>query len=287
METLTYAQALRQATGRLRAAGVPSPEWDARILAAHLIHTGHMEIPLQATVIPGFKAAYEPLVARREKREPLQHILGVAWFGDLELVVGPGVFIPRPETEVLADWAVRLLRGRERAASAAPAPRVVDLCTGSGALAAYVANQVATAQVWAVELSDTASTYARQNLAPHGVALVQGDATSSRTLGELDGTVDLVLTNPPYVPQTLDLEPEVYADPPEAVFGGQDGMSVIHKLIPRIATLLKPGGMVGLEHDDVTSPAVQEAMAANGNFTDIEVLYDFNRIPRFVVARRK
>ena len=105
----TYQEALRDAAERLRAAGVPSPEWDARLLAAHLIHTGHMDIPLHQEPMPGFDVAFDALVTRREAREPLQHILGMAWFGPLELEVGPGVFIPRPETEVLAEWAVRKL----------------------------------------------------------------------------------------------------------------------------------------------------------------------------------
>lgn len=299
----TYRKALRDATERLRAAGVPSPEWDARLLAAHLIHRGHMDIPLDEQPIPGFDVAYGALVGRREAREPLQHILGVAWFGPLELEVGPGVFIPRPETEVLADWGVKSLKRSNSSGSKelnsygtkefnSQSPRVVDLCAGSGALALYVAHYVPQAEVWAVELADASLAYTRRNAATavHGgagtVHVVQGDVTEADLLPELHGTVDLVLTNPPYVPETPDLEPEVYQDPHEAVFGGVDGMETINAMIPTIAALLRPGGRVGIEHDDDTSQQVQEALRAHGGFSHIEVLKDLTGTARFVTAQR-
>ena len=279
----TYQEALRDAAGRLRAAGVPSPEWDARVLAAHLIHCGHMGIPMGQEPIPGFDVAYGALVGRRQAREPLQHILGHAWFGPLELEVGPGVFIPRPETEVLADWGVRVLTN-----SNAEDSRVVDLCTGTGALALYIAHYLPRAQVWGVELSDAALAYAQRNAARYApeLQLVQGDVTDPQVLSELDGTVDLVLTNPPYVPETPDLEPEVYQDPHEAVFGGVDGMDTITSMIPTIARLLRPGGQVGLEHDDETSHQVQEAFRAHGGFEQVDILRDLTGTARFVTAVR-
>lgn len=303
MTFYTYREALRDATERLRAAGVPSPEWDARLLAAHLIHCGHMDIPLDEQPIPGFDVAYGALVGRREAREPLQHILGVAWFGPLELEVGPGVFIPRPETEVLADWGVKSLKRSNSSGSKelnsygtkefnSQSPRVVDLCAGSGALALYVAHYVPQAEVWAVELADASLAYTRRNAATavHGgagtVHVVQGDVTEADLLPELHGSVDLVLTNPPYVPETPDLEPEVYQDPHEAVFGGVDGMETITAMIPTIAALLRPGGRVGIEHDDDTSQQVQEALRAHGGFSRIEVLKDLTGTARFVTAQR-
>ena len=275
----TYGQALRSAAERLRASGVPSPEWDARLMAAYLTHTGHMDIPLHEEPMPGFDVAYEALVARREHREPLQHVLGVAWFGSLELEVGPGVFIPRPETEVLAEWGVRQLRGID-------SPLVVDLCTGSGALAAYIAHEAPNARVYAVELSDAAFSYAQRNLADSGVTLIQGDVTDLEILAELNGSVDLLVTNPPYVPETDDLEPEVYADPHEAVFSGTDGMTLIRQMVPTVSRLLKPRGRVGIEHDDTTSSLVQAALHDAGGFTAIKPLTDLTGTPRFVTALR-
>lgn len=275
----TYGQALRSAAERLRASGVPSPEWDARLMAAYLTHTGHMDIPLHEEPMPGFDVAYEALVARRERREPLQHVLGVAWFGSLELEVGPGVFIPRPETEVLAEWGVRQLRGMD-------SPLVVDLCTGSGALAAYIAHEAPNARVYAVELSDAAFSYAQRNLADSGVTLIQGDVTDPEILAELNSSVDLLVTNPPYVPETDDLEPEVYADPHEAVFSGTDGMTLIRQMVPTVSRLLKPRGRVGIEHDDTTSSLVQAALHDAGGFTAIKPLTDLTGTPRFVTALR-
>ncbi|MDO5033181.1 HemK/PrmC family methyltransferase [Corynebacterium sp.] len=295
----SYGEALRIAAERLRAAGVASPEWDARIMAAHLIHTGHMDIPLAEAPMPGFEVAFGAMVARRQAREPLQHILGTAWFGPLELSVGPGVFIPRPETEVLADWAVRQLKD-------APTPRVVDLCTGSGALALYIAHYRPDAQVSAVEISPEAAAYTERNIAVcaaernnaaraaernnaacgDAVELVLGDATSPRLLTSVSGKVDLIVSNPPYVPRTEELSPEVYQDPDMAVFAGADGMEVIEAMVPTLARLLKPGGKVGIEHDDETSALVQDALRRSGDFQEIAVLRDLTGTARFVTATR-
>ena len=272
----TYGQALRLGVQRLRAAGVASSEWDARIMAAHLIHCGHMDIPLEEAAMPGFDVAYDALLCRREAREPLQYVLGTAWFGPLELKVGPGVFIPRPETEVMADWAVRSAHG----------PRLVDLCTGTGALALYLQHYLPQAQVRAVELADAAFDYTKANTRGTGVEAIQADATDADTLAEWNGTVDLIVTNPPYVPETPNLEPEVYHDPHTAVFAGADGMGVITDLIPTIARLLRPGGKVAIEHDDSTSEVVQAVMADYGGFEEITALPDLTGTPRFVTAVR-
>lgn len=280
--TEKLSHALVRATQMLADAGCASPRNDAQIIAAELLGVSTTELFLRgdAPAPEGFDA----LIARRAAREPLQHILGKAWFGPVELKVGPGVFIPRPETEVLADWATASV-----AALGAARPTVVDLCTGSGALAAYIAHEIPGAQIHAVELSESAAEFAESNFRHNGLAvnLVRGDVTDPAILQALNGEVDLVVTNPPYVPETCDLEPEVYQDPHMAVFSGEDGMELITAMMDTCGRLLKPGGLFGVEHDDTTSAKVIAVCEASGYFVDIEAMEDFTGRKRFVTARRK
>lgn len=271
---------LLDATSILADAGVPTPDVDARLLAAHVLGVSPMAVTF-AEVDETFEERFAGVVKRRAQREPLQHITGTAPFGPLDLAVGPGVFIPRPETEVLADWAVRTLAGT-------PAPAVVDMGTGSGALAIYVASHIPEARVYAVELSATAREYAARNAASHGVriTLVDASMTDPQLLRDLDGAVDLVVANPPYVPDTPDLEPEVYRDPPEAVFSGADGMDAIRGLVPVAQRLLRPGGWLGVEHDDVTSTSTCSVIEACGGFGPPTVLRDLAGRNRFVCASK-
>ncbi|WP_267208107.1 MULTISPECIES: peptide chain release factor N(5)-glutamine methyltransferase [Corynebacterium] len=271
---------LLDATSILADAGVPTPDVDARLLAAHVLGMSPMAVTF-AEVDETFAERFAGVVKRRAQREPLQHITGTAPFGPLDLAVGPGVFIPRPETEVLADWAVCTLAGT-------PAPTVVDMGTGSGALAIYVASHIPEARVYAVELSATAREYAARNAASHGVriTLVDASMTDPQLLRDLDGAVDLVVANPPYVPDTPDLEPEVYRDPPEAVFSGADGMDAIRGLVPVAQRLLRPGGWLGVEHDDVTSTSTCSVIEACGGFGPPTVLRDLAGRNRFVCASK-
>lgn len=275
MEGQALRAALIDAAQRLSAAGVASPEVDARLIAAHFHGVGQLDLHGRTDVPEGFWESVE----RRERREPLQHILGTAPFGPLDLAVGPGVFIPRPETEVLADWGVRQL-------ALMNAPRVVDLCTGSGALALYIAAACPAAEVAGVDKQAVALDYARRNAAGTGVDMLQGDVTDPDTLRQWHGTVDLVVTNPPYVPETLDLDPEVYADPPEAVFAGPSGMDIITDMVELIHRLLRPGAAVGIEHDDSTSDEVQAVLSQHGGFEEISVLRDLTGRARFVTASK-
>lgn len=267
-----------RASRTLGDAGVATPDVDARLLAASLLDVPPLH--LFFTDPPGdFPARYAAAVERRVRREPLQHITGGAPFGPLDLRVGPGVFVPRPETEVLAQWAVDTLAGVRD-------PVVVDLGTGSGALALYIAHARPDARVTAVELSESAREYARENAAAHGasIRIVAGDMTDPGLLGELSGSVDLVVANPPYVPEDPGLDPEVYFDPAEAVFSGADGMAAIRGLVPVAARLLAPGGALGIEHDDTTSGEVCAVVAAEGSFREPEVLCDLTGRARFVTA---
>ncbi|KQB86354.1 peptide chain release factor N(5)-glutamine methyltransferase [Corynebacterium lowii] len=271
---MTLREDIARAREILAGAGVESPEVDARELAAHLLGCSPLEVTLRAAETP---PGYWELVERRARREPLQYILGQAAFGPLSLAVGPGVFIPRPETEVLADWAVRGLRGVDK-------PLVIDLCTGSGALAAYIVHQRGDAQVVAVERSPEAAAWARRNLEPLGVELRLGDATDPALLADLAGKAHAVVSNPPYVPESEGLPAEIYHDPHEAVFAGADGMSVINRLVGPAAALLRPGGLLGIEHDDTTALAVAELVAGLPLMSPPEPLRDLSGRDRFVIA---
>ena len=266
------AQVLTRATAAL--AQVPSPRVDAELLAAHLLHGGSRSRLQHAALMgerltPDQVAEYEALVARRASREPLQHITGCAPFYRLELSVGPGVFVPRPETELLVEEALKVLSARAKSASgtasATGAPRVVDLCTGSGAIAAAVKSELPNAQVFAVELSEEAIPYARKNLEPLGVHLVQGDALTALT--EQAGRFDAVLSNPPYIPSAnVPADPEAALHDPEMALygGGADGMQMPSAIASRAYELLAPGGFFMMEHDDTQEGAVAELLARVG-----------------------
>lgn len=277
------AQVLVRATAAL--AQVPSPRVDAELLAAHLLHGGS-RAELQRALLMGERltpaqvAEYEALVARRARREPLQHITGRAPFHHLELSVGPGVFVPRPETELLVEEALGVLRLTEKT----NAPRVVDLCAGSGAIAAAIKSELPNAQVFAVELSEEAIPYARKNLEPLGVHLVQGDALTALT--ELAGTIDAVLSNPPYIPPAnVPADPEAALhDPDMALYGGgEDGMQMPTAIAARAYELLAPGGFFMMEHDDTQEEAVAELLARVG-FERCYPVRDLNNRPRHSVG---
>jgi release factor glutamine methyltransferase len=215
---------------------------------------------------------------------PLQHLLGTAAFGPVLLHVGPGVFIPRPETEVMLEWAA--------AQQLAPRSTIVDLCTGSGALAVALAHHRAAlgqeARIVAVDISDAALEYARRNAEGTGIEVVRADVTQPGLLPELDGRVDLVVANPPYVPDGAVLDPEVAQhDPRQAVFGGPDGLAVIAPMVRLAGRWLRSGGLIGIEHDDTTSPETLELFDRTGLFEDVRARQDLTGRPRFVTARRR
>ena len=285
------AQVLTRATAAL--AQVPSPRVDAELLAAHLLYDGSRSRLQHAALMgerltPDQVAEYEALVARRASREPLQHITGSAPFYRLELSVGPGVFVPRPETELLVEEALKVLNARAKSASgtdsATGALRIVDLCTGSGAIAAAIKSELPNAQVFAVELSEDAIPYTRKNLEPLGVHLVQGDALTA--LPELAGTFDAVLSNPPYIPSAnVPADPEAALhDPDMALYGGgEDGMQMPSAIAARAFELLAPGGLFIMEHDDTQEEAVAELLSRIG-FEGGYPVRDLNNRPRHSVG---
>lgn len=270
-----------QATLRLADAGVPSPRFDAEELAAY-VH-GVKRGELHSVADGDFDARFWEAVARREAREPLQHITGRAFFRYLELEVGPGVFVPRPETEVVVGWAIEALRAMDVAE-----PLVVDLCTGSGAIALAVAQEVPRSVVHAVELDERAFAFAERNAAGSRVNLHQGDALAA--LPHLNGTVDLVISNPPYIPleEWENVAPEARDHDPEmALFSGQDGLDVIRGLSRTAYRLLRPGGVVVVEHADTQGGTVPWIFNEESGWVDAADHRDLNNRPRFTTARKE
>ncbi|HZZ51923.1 MAG TPA: peptide chain release factor N(5)-glutamine methyltransferase, partial [Pseudonocardia sp.] len=228
------------------------------------------------------RARFAEQIAHRVRRVPLQHLLGSAPMGPVDVAVGPGVFTPRLETELLLEWGLH-------AVAAVSSPTVVDLCTGSGALAAAVGAARPDAQVHAVELDPGALRWAARNLAGLGgrAHLVDGDVTDAGLLPELHGRVDLVLANPPYVPEGTPVPPEVAEhDPHRAVFAGPDGLAVIRPLAVLAVRLLRTGGALAVEHDDTHGTAAPAVLAAHPELTDVEEHADLAGRPRFVTAFR-
>ncbi|OBH64379.1 protein-(glutamine-N5) methyltransferase, release factor-specific [Mycobacterium colombiense] len=273
-------RAIDDAAATLAEAGIDSARWDAEQLAAHLAGTDRGRLTLLDSPGEEFFGRYRDVVAARSQRVPLQHLLGTAAFGPVTLHVGPGVFIPRPETEALLEWAV--------AQQLAPRPVIVDLCTGSGALAVALAHHLPDARIIAIDNSDAALEYARRNARGTAIELLRADATEPALLAELDGRVDMVVANPPYVPDGAVLDPEVAQyDPHQAVFGGPDGLAVIAPLVRLAGRWLRAGGLIGVEHDDTTSAQTVELLSRTQSFEDVRARRDLTGRPRFVTARRR
>jgi release factor glutamine methyltransferase len=271
----SLAAAVREATERLTEAGVPSPRVDAELLADHLLGVGLGRLRAMMLGDAPAPAGYAELVAERAARIPLQHITGVAHFRYLQLAVGPGVFIPRPETESVVQLVIDRLRALERAGVVRP--KVVDLGTGSGAIAGSIAHEVPEAEVFAVEFSEFAHAWAAKNLRPLGVTLLLGDLRNA--LPEQNGTFDVVVSNPPYIPaEAIPNEPEVALhDPPEALYGGgADGMELPTAAAASAARLLVPGGYFVMEHAEVQAGWISTMLKRTGLWTDVTTHFDLN-----------
>jgi release factor glutamine methyltransferase len=268
---------LRRATARLAEAGVASPEHDAAELLAHVLGITRPRLPLVDEVSDEALTSYDVLIERRAAREPLQHLTGTAYFRHVELAVGPGVFVPRPETELLAGWAIEhALQGSV----------VVDLCTGSGAVAKAIADEIPTARVHAVVLDAAAHAWAERNLSDTGVDLRQGDMATA--FDDLAGTVDVLTCNPPYIPLDAweSVAPEARDhDPHVALFSGDDGLDAIRVLERRAAVLLRPGGVVGFEHADAQGESAPAVFTAAGRWAEVRDHLDLAGRARFTTAR--
>lgn len=334
--SLAARDMLAAATTRLRAAGVPTPSVDAALLLAHVTGHSRLGVRLLGDLAPSQAELFEDLVIRRAQREPLQHLTGKAPFRHLELFVGPGVFVPRPETELLIDEVLRF-------AAISSVTRVVDLCTGSAAIALAVATELAgstggrdyagpagvhsapgmtpntqsravvgagvrgsegaSVTVWAVEAELPAAQWAKRNLIAHQQLLRQLGA-EVRLLGEdargvacaglraERGRIDVVLSNPPYIPaDAVPREPEVRDyDPAEALYGGSDGLDVVRSIVDQASQLLRPGGLVVIEHADCQGEQAGRLgvpwLLRAGGFLDVSDHPDLSGRPRYTTGRR-
>ena len=284
MGTWSVTEARAWARERLADAGIDSVDADVRELLEWACDvTSQLDLP--AALDPEQADKLRGGVSERALRIPLQHVTGRMYFRSLTLQSVPGVFVVRPETEVLAGLAI------DEAAAAVAArgeARVVDLCTGSGAIALAVATESARTEVWAVEKEPDPFALAclnRDRVGACGVHLVRGDATHPETLGFLDGLVDVVVTNPPYVPaDEMPTQPEAAADPHSALYGGSaDGLDIPCQIIRRSLTLLRPGGTLLMEH----SPSQDEALrtyAASLGMVEVSTSTDLAGRMRFLRA---
>jgi release factor glutamine methyltransferase len=282
---------LIQAASQLREVGVASPEQEARQLLAYAAGIELARVPLLDAVEDDQASNFQSLINKRVCRIPLQHLTGRAHFRYLELEVGPGVFVPRPETEVMTGWAIEQLRPMVYAVARGESkhlPVVVELGTGSGAIAKSIATELTGTRVHAVELSEEAAAYAARNLADTTVEIHVQDMIGA--LPELNGTVDLVIANPPYIPLDAfeSVVPEVRDhDPVLALFSGEDGLDAIKTVVVEAARLLRPAGLVCAEHADLQGEAVQRILLEHGGFAGIRDHPDLAGRPRFVTAIRR
>lgn len=264
MPDISLASLVRAAAERLNAAGVTDPLVDAELLAGFVLGTRRGEV--QAAIIRGDgmtapdAETFDALVARRATREPLQHITGTAPFRHLELAVGPGVFVPRPETETVVQYAIDALLN-----SPEPAPIGIDLGTGSGAIALTMATEVPHSRIFAAELSPDAYPWAARNTAiADNLTLVNEDL--AHAFAELDGTATVVISNPPYVPNdAIPRDPEVRLfDPAMALYGGEDGLDIVRVLSTRGLELLHAGGLLVIEHGELQGEQIRSILTADG-----------------------
>jgi len=265
----------------LQAAAQRVPASEARLLLAHATGVPANRLLTLDVLDPGAQLRFETLVRGRESGVPVQYLTGRAAFRHVEVAVGPGVFIPRPETEVMTAWALQRLR------ELGESPLVVELCAGAGAVSLAIADEFPGAVQYAVELSEDAVRYAARNLAGTDVRLLQGDMADA--LPELNGAVDLVIANPPYVPlEAYDGIPaEVREHEPSlALFSGGDGLDALRVLAGAAARLLRPGGWVCAEHAEVQHESAPELFVEQGGFDRVRDRPDLNGRPRFVTARR-
>jgi len=276
---------LKQSALQLSQAGVLSPDIDSELLAAHILGISRSELSVAIALNSDFPedkiVAFSDAVSRREKREPLQHITGLAPFRQLELFVGKGVFTPRPETEQVVSFAIEKIASLEQ-------PIIVDLCAGSGAIALSFVTERADSTVFAVEKSEEAFEYLKQNSKRYGLELAQlSHVDLQDCLPEMAAVADLVISNPPYIPSEaipVDLEVQLH-EPALALYGGADGLDVIRGILAKAKQLLRTGGLLVLEHADTQALSIRELLLAEG-WIDVESKKDLAGKDRMISATK-
>lgn len=275
---------LRQASEQLAGAGVPSPDVDARELLSHVLGISTSRLPLVQDIPADQREAFAELIDRRVERVPLQHLTGIAYFRYAEILVGSGVFVPRPETEVMTGWAIDRIR---ELIMTGVEPVVVELCAGSGAISRAIADEIPGCRQYAVEVSEDAVAWAQRNLTGTGVDLRVGDMETAFT--DLDGTVDLVIVNPPYIPLEAyeSVTPEVRDhDPMVALFSGDDGLDAMRVVADVGARLLRGDGLLCAEHAEVQEDSAVAVFVSDGRYQQVRDHRDLADRPRFVTAVR-
>lgn len=283
---------LAELTSLLSEGGIESASAEAATILSQALGSSRASLTFADVPAERAKQARSWALRRADTHEPLQYILGTAVSGRLDMAVGPGVFIPRPETELLVDWALRSMPAPHVGGDAGSV--VIDLCSGSGTIALEVAHALPRAQVYAVEADPQALDWLRRNAASRAeagdtpVTVCDADATDTSLLRELDGLASAVLSNPPYVPSGADLPAEVAEhEPGIALFAGTEGTDVIERLVPVAARLLADGGIFACEHDDSNGAAVTEILGRHGGFGRVNQHRDLAGRPRFVTAVRE
>ena len=280
------------ATKLLEQAGVSSPQVDAQLLLAHTIGVERSQLLTVDSLTSQQKLDFDALIARRANREPLQHLTGVAHFRLISLAVGPGVFVPRPETELLVEAAIAHLKNT-------PQPRLVaDLCAGSGAIALSLALEIPGTTVHAVELSDDAVKWLTRNVSEHAaqleaagsqVIIHHGNAGDRDLLSEFAGKFAAIVSNPPYIPNAMiPRDPEARDhDPAIALFSGNDGLTAARDIVLVAGEALTAGGFFGMEHADVQGQSVPNLLnEMTGIWSQVKDNQDYNKLPRFTTAVR-
>ncbi|PCC19798.1 peptide chain release factor N(5)-glutamine methyltransferase [Brevibacterium aurantiacum] len=285
---------LRGAAQLLARADVPNPDTDAAALLAHawgLDASGVARRRLLGDTVPAeVTATFAQLIDRRRQRTPLQHIIGVAAFRHLELQVGPGVFVPRPETELLVTEVLEELERQQNT----HVPFIIDLCSGSGAITLSLATEHRRLRAIGVERDTQALNWSLMNLAAvdlgeSSVDLVSGDATTfAEDSPQLWASADVVVTNPPYVPDTAvprDAEVREH-DPEAALYGGATGLEIPGLIIIQAEKLLRPGGFFIMEHSEEQGPAARELIMSTASLRQAATYPDYTGRDRYTVAHR-